>query len=65
MSWNALQEFLKENPNKEQFIGSAPSIGDPMRLGRKKTDSAYRDKVQAIKKHNRGSTIQTGNLSAV
>lgn len=35
------EEFMKENPNMERYFDSAPSFGDPVRLGVKKPPSDF------------------------
>lgn len=63
MSISEREEYLKANPNIQQQIVSAPSLGDPIRLGLKKPDNGFRDRLKEIKKaHSKGltkSTIQT------
>lgn len=44
------EKFLKDNPHIIQEITSAPSLGDPVRLGFKKVDSDFRDVLRKIKK---------------
>ena len=54
MSWTVLDPYLKKNKNLEQIIG-APAIGDSIRLGLRKPDSSFRDKLKEIKKqHSKG-----------
>ena len=61
MSISSLDKFIKNNPHLEQVIG-APAIGDSVRLGLKKPDAAFRDKLKEIKKkHSRGITKSTVN----
>lgn len=38
---------------------AAPGIGDPVKLGIRKPDKNFNDKLNAIKKAHIGSTIQT------
>lgn len=57
-----LDKYIKNNPHLEQVIG-APSIGDSARLGIKKIDNAFRDRLKEIKKqHSRGFTKSTINV---
>jgi hypothetical protein len=58
------EEFLSQNPDVEQQLSSF-SIGDPVRLGLKKTEGGFRDVLKQIKKQNRGSTIDSGNLGQI
>ena len=63
MSMSEREEYVKSNPHMQQVIHSAPALGDPIRLGLKKPDNGFRDRLKEIKKaHSRGltkSTIQT------
>jgi|TARA_Y100000310_G_scaffold344958_1_gene460782 putative FmdB family regulatory protein len=43
---------------KIQMKVTAPGIGDPVKLGIRKTDKNFNDKLNAIKKAHIGSTIQ-------
>lgn len=62
MSISEREEFLKANPHVNQQIVSAPSLGDPIRLGLKKPDSGFRDRLKEIKKaHSKGWTKSTVN----
>lgn len=62
MSMNEREEFLKNNPNMQQVIHSAPALGDSIRLGLRKPDNAFRDRLKEIKKiHSRGLTKSTVN----
>lgn len=62
MSISEREEYLKANPHVNQQIVSAPSLGDPVRLGLKKPDSGFRDRLKEIKKaHSRGITRSTIN----
>jgi len=62
MSMSSLDKFIKKNPHLE-FIVGAPGIGDSIRLGLKKPDASFRDRLKEIKKqHSKGfyrSTINT------
>jgi len=53
------EEYTKVNPHIERYFGGAPSIGDPVRLGLKKPDDAFRDKLKDIKRKHRRSIINT------
>jgi hypothetical protein len=57
------EEFLKTNPNMQQVIHSAPALGDSFRLGIRKPDEAFRDRLREIKKaHSKGFTRSTVNI---
>lgn len=58
-SSSARDEFLAQNPNLQPQITSAPGIGDPIRLGRRKPDDAFRDKLKDIKRAHLRSTVNT------
>jgi hypothetical protein len=55
LSWNALQEFLSENPTK-QLLPAAPAIVSGV-SGRLKPDEGFKDVLRNIKSKHRGSTI--------
>lgn len=58
-----LDEYKASNPHLKQVITGAPSLGDSMRLGIRKTDDSFNSLLKHIKKGNsKGtteSTIQT------
>lgn len=57
--------FLVEHPDFVQQL-ALPAICDPHRLGGViKPDGGWREVLQKVKKRNRGSTVDTGNLSMV
>lgn len=64
MSISERESFLKNNPNIQQEPTS-PAIVDPWALGRKKPTSATNEVLKRIKNANRGSTINTGNVTEV
>ena len=63
MSMSEREDFLVNNPHMHQQLVSAPAIGDSIRLGLRKPDDAFRDRLKEIKKNaQRGisrSTINT------
>ena len=62
MSMNEREEFVASNPHMQQVIHSAPALGDSIRLGLKKPDNGFRDRLKEIKKaHSRGLTKSTVN----
>lgn len=58
-SFSKKDKYLEDNPNVQQIHTSCPSIGDPIRLGIRKPDDAFRDKLKDIKRAHRGSTVNT------
>jgi hypothetical protein len=63
MSISEREEFLKTNPHMQQVIHSAPALGDSIRLGVRKPDEAFRDRLREIKKaHSKGFTRSTVNI---
>lgn len=56
MTISEFVKYEKKNPHMKQIIKAA-GIGDPIRLGVKKPDVAFREVLKRIKKGNRGSTI--------
>jgi hypothetical protein len=56
------EEYLNNNPNIVQLLNGAPSIGDSVRLGLRKPDNGFRDKLREMKKiHSKGLTRSTIN----
>ena len=51
--------FLKENPSYEPVIITAPSLGDPIRLGIKKPDAGFKEVLSKAKEAHPKSTINT------
>jgi len=58
MSWSAREAYLKEHSELEPVV-SQTQIVDPIRMGIKKPDGWFRDKLKAIKRNNPGSNINT------
>lgn len=54
MSMNEREEYLKSNPEMQQVIHSAPALGDSIRMGLKKPDDGFRDRLREIKKAHSG-----------
>jgi len=62
MSMSERDQYTLDNPNMQQVIHSAPSIGDTVRMGMKKPDNGFRDRLREIKKaHSKGWTRSTIN----
>lgn len=62
MSIKEREKFLKKNPQYQQQIVSAPAIGDSIKMGLRKPDDGFRDRLREIKKtHSRGLTKSTIN----
>lgn len=59
MSIAEAEQYEKDHPNQE-WLCSSPTIGiDPTRLGLKKPDDGFRDRLKDIKKSHRGAKINT------
>jgi hypothetical protein len=43
-----LDAYKANNPHLERYITSAPTMGDPVRLGRVKIDNGFREVLQKI-----------------
>lgn len=62
MSIAEREDYLKANPHIQQQLISAPALGDSIRLGLKKPDNGFRDRLREIKKqHSKGITRSTIN----
>jgi hypothetical protein len=59
MSISEKEKFLKEHPEYETVILTAPSLGDPIRLGLRKPDSGFREVLQKAKAAHSKSSINT------
>lgn len=59
MRISELDEFKLQNPNLTKLIVGAPSIGDPVRLGRKKPDAGFRDVLKNVQHHHKKDNINT------
>lgn len=63
MSISARETYLAEHPELVQTINGAPAIGDSIRMGLRKPDDAFRDRLKEIKRAHSGgitkSTIDT------
>lgn len=58
MKISDLDAYKEAHPELQQFIGSPPSIGDPVRLGLRKPDDGFRDVLKNVKSiHNRKNKI--------
>lgn len=58
MSISEMEKLIKENKNIELKL-SSPAIADPTRLGLRKPDQGFRDRLKEIKKKHIRSTINT------
>ena len=58
MSISEMTEYLADNPNKKQVIGS-PMIVSGVASARMKPDNGFRDVLKEIKGKHRKSTINT------
>ncbi len=52
MSITERSKYLEDNPHMTQLVHGAPALGDSIRLGLKKPDDAFRDRLKEIKKHH-------------
>lgn len=57
LSISGKEDYLKENPNVEPFISSAPPLIDPVRLGVRKTDQGFKEVLQRIHEKTPGSQL--------
>ena len=59
MRISELDDFKLQNPHLTQLIVGAPSIGDPVRLGRMKPDAGFRDVLKNVQHHHKKDNINT------
>ena len=57
MSMAEREVFLEGNPKVRQLILKAPMYGDPVRMGVKKPDPGFIDRLKHIKRSNPGSIM--------
>jgi len=57
MSISSKEDYLKENPNIESVITSAPPTIDSVRLGVRKTDQGFKEVLQRIHEKTPGSQL--------
>lgn len=57
-SYAKKDEFLEQNPQLLQVLHPV-AFGDAIKMGLRKPDDAFRDKLKDIKRKHRGSTINT------
>jgi len=48
MKMSEYGQFVKDNPHLERHHSAPPALGDPIRLGFRKPDDAFRDKLKDI-----------------
>ncbi len=56
-SISSRDEFVKENPDYETVIDTAPMLGDSVRLGIRKPDDGFREVLSRIAKSNYKSNL--------
>ena len=62
MTITEMEAHLEQNPHLQPLINGAPGIGDAIRMGLRKPDSAFRDRLKEIKNfHSKGMTGSTIN----
>lgn len=59
MSIAAKEAWLLENPDMEQVHLGAPVMGDSVRLGLRKPDDSFRDKLKDMKQKHLHANINT------
>lgn len=57
------EKYLQDNPEIHQIFNKFPGVCDSVRIGVKHADSGFRNQLQRIKKNNKGSKIDSGNLT--
>ena len=59
LSISERDKYLADNPHVEQLVNGFPGTVDPTRLGLRKPDNGFRDRLKEIKKSHRKSSINT------
>lgn len=57
MSISAKADYLKENPDIESVISSAPPLMDPVAIGVRRTDQGFKEVLQRIHEKTPGSQL--------
>lgn len=52
-------QYLQDNPHIEAYIGTAPTIGDPVRLGIRTAGGGFKEVLQKIHSRAPGSNLNT------
>lgn len=53
------EQYLKDNPNLESYIGRAPGMADPVNLRVRKADNGFKEVLQKIHSKTPGSQLNT------
>lgn len=61
LKMSELDAFKEANAGLERYFCDTPPIGDPVRLGLRKTDQGWKETLQMIHKGQPGSVIK-GNI---
>lgn len=48
------EQYLADNPHLESYIGTAPAMGDPVRMGVRKIDGGFKEVLQKISERTPG-----------
>lgn len=59
MKFTEFEQYLKDNTHFKQVFTKFPSIGDPVRLGRRKPDDGFRDVLRNVQHHHKKDSINT------
>lgn len=59
MKYEDFQIFLSQNPHLKQIFIKPPSIGDSIRMGKKKPDDGFKDILKEVAHHHKKNSINT------
>jgi hypothetical protein len=59
MKFIELEQYLEANPHFKQIYLKFPSIGDSIRLGKKKPDDGFKDVLKTVQQHHRRNNINS------
>lgn len=59
MKFADFEQYLKDNTNLTQVFTKFPSLGDPVRLGRRKPDDGFRDVLKTVSSHHKKNIINS------
>lgn len=62
MKISELDDFKKANPHLERALVDTPSIGDPVRLGVRRSDNGWRETLSKISERTPGGKVLKDNI---
>ena len=57
-----LDQFKLDNPHLERYMCDTPSIGDPVRLGIRRSDAGWRETLQRVAEKTPGGKMLNDSI---